>query len=117
MKLVLATVTLSMLMIGGAAAQVAPLDGQYVCIQNCRGPGFAYVTQNRDDLNLVNEAGVPSRAWVDYPGHIWADNWDMGAIYSADALTIQFDNGSVWRRSVAVLPPPPPPPPPLSSRG
>lgn len=114
MKLVLATVALFVLMIGGAAAQVAVLDGQYVCVQDCLGPGIAYVTQNGWDMNLVNEAGEPSRAWVDHPGHIWADNWHMGAIYSADDLTIQFDNGSVWRRYVPV---PPPPPPPLRSRG
>jgi hypothetical protein len=25
------------------------------------------------DMNLVNEAGLPSRAWVDYPGHLWAE--------------------------------------------
>jgi hypothetical protein len=117
MKLVLATAALFALMTGGAAAQEAEfLTGQFVCIQNCTGPGLAYVTQNGWDLRLVNEAGVPSRAWIDYRGHIWADNWDMGAIYSADGLTIQFDNGAVWRRYVAV-PPPPLPPPPLRSRG
>ena len=114
MKLALATVGLFVLMIGGAAAQAAFLNGQYQCVQNCLGPGLAFVTQNGWDLNLVNEAGVPSRAWIDHSGHIWADNWHMGAVYSADGVSIQFDNGAVWERYV---PPPPPPPPPLRRRG
>jgi hypothetical protein len=114
MKLVPAAAVLFALMTGGASAQEF-LTGQYLCVQNCSGPGLAYVTQNEWDLNLVNEAGVPSRAWIDHPGHIWADNWHLGAIYSADGLTIQFNNGAVWRRYVAL--PPAPPPPPLRSRG
>lgn len=87
--------------IRSASAQVpVPLSGQYQCLQNCRGPGFAYVTQYGWDLNVVNEAGQPSRAWIDYPGHIWAQSWQEGAVYSADGLTIQFDDGTVWQRYV-----------------
>jgi len=93
-----------------ASAQVPNLSGPFQCIQNCQGSGVAIVTQNGWDLNLVNEIGTPSRAWVDWPGHIWAQTWNMGAVYSPDATTIQFDNGTVWRRYV-------PPPPPLNSRG
>ncbi len=101
-----------------AAAQAPDLSGPYQCVQGCAaGPGGpagpptpAYVTQNGWDLNLVNEAGIPSRAWIDWPGHIWAQNWDEGAVYSADGMTIQFDRGTVWRRIVALPPPPPPPP-------
>jgi hypothetical protein len=52
---------------------------------------------------LVNEIGVPSRAWVDWPGHIWAQSWNEGAIYSPDGMTIQFDRGTVWHR---ILPQP-----------
>ena len=63
-------------------------------------PAFAYLTQADWELNLVNEAGVPSRAWIDYPGHIWVAAWNEGAFYSADGMTIQFDNGSVWQRVV-----------------
>jgi hypothetical protein len=98
-----------------AEAQYINLSGQYQCVQACRGPGAAFVTQNRWELNLVNEVGQPSRAWIDYPGHIWAQYWDIGAVYSPDGLMIQFDNGSVWQR-VVLVPVPPPPPPPLRSR-
>jgi hypothetical protein len=83
-----------------AQAQVLNLSGQYQCVQGCRGPGPAYVTQNGWDLNLVDEIGQPSRAWIDWPGHLWARNWNEGAVYSPDGMTIQFDNGSVWQRFV-----------------
>jgi len=95
-----------------ADAQVIDLSGEFTCVRNCLAgpdggpPALAYVTQNGWDLNLVNEAGVPSRAWVDLQGHIWAERWQEGAIYSPDGLTIQFDRGSVWQR---YFPPPPQP--------
>jgi hypothetical protein len=93
-----------------ADAQVLDLSGPYQCVQNCLvGPSGtptpAYVTQNGWDLNLVNEAGDASRAWIDWPGHIWAQNWNEGAVYSADGTVIQFDRGIVWQR-VVELPPP-----------
>jgi hypothetical protein len=99
MKGLAALVVLSGLGISCACAQVpAALSGQYQCLQNCRGPGLAYVTQYGWNLNLVNEAGQPSRAWIDYSGHIWAQSWNEGAVYSPDGLTIQFDDGTVWQR-------------------
>jgi hypothetical protein len=57
----------------GASAQVLNLTGQFQCVRLCLAapPAFAYLTQADWELNLVNEAGVPSRAWIDYPGHIW----------------------------------------------
>jgi len=85
---------------GGAHAQWADLNGRYRCVENCLGPGNAFITQQGWDMNLVNEAGLPSRAWVDYPGHIWAENWGEGAFFSPDGLTVQFDNGSVWQRVI-----------------
>lgn len=91
------------------AQAVINLSGQFECVQGCRGPGPAYITQNGWELNLVNEIGQPSRAWVDYPGHIWSQYWNVGAVYSPDGMTVQFDNGSVWRRYV--------PPPTLTTRG
>jgi hypothetical protein len=109
MKMLGAVFAFSVLAATDASAQ-ALLTGQYQCVQNCQGPGLAFVTQNLWDLNLVNEAGAPSRAWIDYPGHFWAEPWHVGAIYSPDGLRIQFDSGAVWLRYVPLPPPPPPPP-------
>jgi hypothetical protein len=97
----------------GASAQEL-LSGQYQCVQNCTGPQMVYITQNGWDMNLVNEAGQPSRAWIDHPGHIWAERWNEGAVISPDGFAIQFDDGTVWQRFVPV---PPPPPPVLRRRG
>ena len=101
---VIALVVLSILAVTDASAQVANLSGPYQCVQNCRGPGPATVTQNGSELNLVNEIGEPSRAWIDWPGHIWAQYWNEGAVYTPDGMTIQFDRGSVWQR---IVEPPP----------
>jgi hypothetical protein len=81
-------------------AQEVNLTGPYHCVTNCAGSGPAIVTQNGWDLNLVNEIGMPSRGWVDWPGHIWVQSWNEGAIYSPDGMTIQFDRGTVWQRTV-----------------
>src|SRR6516165_1334260 len=95
-----------------AAPVVAPgvgggLSGQFQCIAGCAGVvGPAFITQNGWDLNLVNEIGQPSRAWIDWPGHIWVQNWNEGAVYSADGMTIQFDNGTVWAKNVILVVPP-----------
>jgi len=94
-----------------ASAQLIDLSGRYRCVQNCRQipPQPAFVAQNGTELNLVNEAGEPTRAWVDWRGHIWAAAWNEGAIYSPDGLVIQFDRGTVWQRELepAVLIPVP----------
>jgi hypothetical protein len=94
-----------------ASAQNVNLSGRYVCVEMCRG-GFlgapAYVTQNGWDMNILNEAGEPSRAWIDWPGHIWAQNYQEGAIVSPDGMLIQFDRGTVWQRDLGLPPPPPP---------
>ena len=89
-----------------AAPGVGPgLSGQFRCIAGCAGglAGPAFVTQNGWDLNLVNEIGQPSRAWIDYPGHIWVRSWNEGAVYSTDGMTIQFDNGTVWAKNVILI--------------
>ena len=88
-----------------ALAQEINLTGRYQCVQNCVAvePGrFAFVTQNGREINLVNEAGMASRAWVDYPGRIWVDRAQVGAVYSPDGMVIQFDNGTIWQRFVEV---------------
>ena len=92
-----------------ASAQVPNLSGPYQCVQGCAAPptALAFVTQNGWDLNLVNEIGMASRAWVDWPGHIWAQAWNQGAIYSPDGTTLQFDSGGVWHRYVPLPAPPP----------
>ena len=101
---VIALTALSVLAVTDASAQLANLSGSYQCVQNCGAPGPAFVTQNGVDLNLVNELGQPSRAWIDWPGHIWVQYWNEGAVYTPDGMTIQFDRGSVWQRIVEPTP-------------
>lgn len=90
------------------SAQVLDLSGPYRCVQGCIEGLIdqpAFITQRGWDLSLVNEAGMPSRAWIDRPGHIWVDSAHEGAIYSVDGMTIQFDRGTVWQRNLAALTP------------
>jgi hypothetical protein len=89
------------------ASQVLNVSGQFRCVSGCiDGLGApTLVTQNGWDLNVVNGIGQSSRAWIDRPGHIWVQSWNEGAIYSPDGMTIQFDNGVVWRRDVALVVP------------
>jgi hypothetical protein len=54
---------------------------------------------------VVNDAGEASRAWIDYPGRIWIQQANQGAIYSPDGLTVQFDRGTIWQRAFDVPPP------------
>ena len=113
MKAVLAAIAVSAtMMASGASAQNANLSGRWQCMALCLGPtgGFSFITQNGWDLNLVNESGTASRAWVDYPGHIWIDRAQEGAIYSPDGFTLQFDRGTIWQRAPEM-------PPPAQSRG
>lgn len=119
-KLIAATALLACAGIGiattGASAQdVVNLSGEFTCVQGCmnNSPGPAFVTQNGWTMNFVNEAGQPTRAWIDRPGHIWTDFWQEGATYSPDGMSIVFDSGSVWQRGFV---PPPPPLPPMPVR-
>ena len=94
-----------------ALAEEVNLTGRWLCVQNCvtMEPGhFAFITQNGREINVVNEVGMASRAWIDYPGRIWLDRPQVGAVYAPDGMTIQYDNGTIWQRAVEVLPPPPP---------
>jgi hypothetical protein len=91
-----------------ASAQGVNLTGRYVCVAVCT-PGlqgqFAFITQNGWEMNVVNDAGEASRAWIDYPGRIWIQQANQGAIYSPDGLTVQFDRGTIWQRAFDVPPP------------
>jgi len=101
----------------GASAQVLNLTGQFQCVVGCVAAPVApaYITQADWQLNLVNEVGIPSRGWIDYPGHLWVEAWNEGAVYSPDGMTIQFDRGTVWQR-VVELPLPPAPLPVIRHR-
>jgi len=108
-----AVAMLAFLVASEASAQSVNLTGTYKCVEACRAglAGYsAFITQNGPDLNLLNEAGQPSRAWPDWfapATRIWIDAWNEGAVYSPDGMTIQFDNGTIWQRDLG--PPPPPP--------
>ncbi len=95
-----------------ASAQNANLSGRWQCMALCLGPpgGFAFITQNGWDMNILNDVGESSRAWIDYPGHIWIDRSNQGAIFSPSGFTLQFDRGTIWQRA-------PDMPPPLRNRG
>jgi hypothetical protein len=117
MKTILTSLVLLMTVLASSAsAQWVNLSGRWQCVAMCLGPSGspAFITQNGWEMNVLNEFGVPSRAWIDHPGHIWVERARVGGIYSPDGLTLQFDNGTVWQR-VPDLPPLPPPP--LRSRG
>jgi hypothetical protein len=108
MRTVLRAIAMSAAVVAtGASAQGVNLTGPYRCVAGCAGPGLAFITQNGWELNLVNEVGQPSRGWVDYPGRLWIARANLGAIYSPDGTTIQFDNGTIWRRAPEGPPPPP----------
>jgi hypothetical protein len=53
-----------------ASAQGLNLSGRWQCVALCLGPpgSIAFITQYGWELNVVNDAGESSRAWVDYPG-------------------------------------------------
>jgi hypothetical protein len=103
MKLITAIAVATALVGTQASAQGVDLTGRYRCVQYCQ-LGFeaqpAFVTQNGWNMNILNEAGAPSRAWIDWPGHIWVQSWYEGAVYSPDGMTIQFDRGAVWQRDL-----------------
>jgi hypothetical protein len=103
MKIASALALTAALVATAASAQGVNLSGRFLCVQLCEQSlegQPAFITQNGWNLNLLNEAGEPSRAWVDWVGHIWVDRWNEGAIYSPDGMTVQFDRGTVWQRDV-----------------
>lgn len=100
---VLAVAAFAALLSSSASAQVLDLAGTYRCVVGCETAGFgqaAFISQSGWNLRIVNEAGIPARAWIDWPGHIWVQYVDEGAVYSADGMTIQFDDGTIWERDI-----------------
>jgi hypothetical protein len=109
MRVVLSAVAVAAALVATeAAAQGVNLSGRWRCVELCSGPpgGFGYITQNGWEMNVVNDAGMGSRAWVDYPGRVWVQSANQGAIYSPDGSTLQFDSGAVWQRAPDIPPPP-----------
>jgi hypothetical protein len=102
MRVLLAAIAVSTAVVStGASAQGVNLSGRWRCVELCLGApgGFAFITQNGWELNIVNDIGAPSRAWVDYPGRIWIEQANEGAIYSPDGVTLQYDRGTIWQRA------------------
>ena len=87
-----------------ASAQAVNLTGIYKCVDKCRGGLPAQITQNGAQLNILTEAGTPSRAWPDWfspTSRIWIEALHEAAVYSPDGMRIQFDNGTIWLRSLS----------------
>jgi len=67
-----------------ASAQGVNLTGQFRCVQLCSA-GLqgqpASSPRTAETMNLLNEAGEPSRAWIDLSGHIWAENLARGRAF------------------------------------
>ena len=90
-----------------ASAQSVNLTGRWQCVASCAAPpgNFAFITQNGWEINMVSDMGVASRAWFNWPGCIWVERANEGAIYFPDGFTLQFDRGTVWQRAPQVSPP------------
>jgi hypothetical protein len=80
----------------GTQDRVPNLSGLYRCVRNCAGASLARITAYGWNLLLTNELGQTTKAWIDWPGHIWMPALNEGAVYSPDGFTIQFNRGSVW---------------------
>lgn len=100
---IMALAALGALAATGASAQavgtqtwVPNLSGVYRCVHNCAGIRLVHIAQNGRQLDLTNESGQPSTAWIESPGHIWTQSLNEGAVYSPDGFTIQFNHGMVW---------------------
>jgi hypothetical protein len=80
----------------GSQEDIPDLSGVYRCVRECSGPGLIRIAQVGRELGVVNELGQPGRGWIKWPGRIWMESWQEGAVYSPTAFTIQFDRGTVW---------------------
>jgi hypothetical protein len=80
----------------GTQSWAPNLSGLYRCVQNCAGAQLGRIVARGWQLTLTGESGETTRAWIDWPGHIWVPALHEGAVYSADGFTIQFERGRVW---------------------
>jgi hypothetical protein len=106
MRVLFSAIALSAALVATDASAQVNLTGRYRCVELCQGPGgYAYITQNGWEMNIVNDVGEASRAWLDYPGRIWVDRANQGAVFSPDGMRVQFDRGTVWERAPDLPPP------------
>jgi hypothetical protein len=103
MRPVLWVLAASVALIGAASAQDVNLTGRYRCVQGCvaQEGDFATATQHGWDLDLVNEAGVSAKAWIDRAGHIL-----VGSLARGREIFARRDDHPIrrWRRLAEVRP-------------
>jgi hypothetical protein len=95
--------TLTAIFVTEASAQVVDLTGRYRCIQVCSVGSIGksgYVTQSEGSLNVRSQTGASSWASIDwFSSHrMWLEDWNEGAVFSADGMIIRFDRGTIWQR-------------------
>ena len=108
MRSILSAVSMTAALVAtDVSAQSVNLTGRWQCVASCVAPpgSYAFITQNGWEINVVNELGVPSRAWFNWPGRIWVERANEGAVYSPNGSTLQFDRGTVWQRAPELPPP------------
>jgi hypothetical protein len=94
--------TLAAIFVTEASAQVVDLTGRYRCIQVCSAGSIGksgYVTRGEWGLNVRSETGASSRSWIQWfsPHRMWLEDWNEGAVFSADGMIIRFDRGTIWQ--------------------
>ena len=72
----------------GTQSWAPNLSGLYRCVHSCAGPRLGRIVARGWQLILTAENGETTRAWIDWPGHIWVPALKEGAVYSADGFTI-----------------------------
>ena len=95
--------TFTAIFVTEASAQVVDLTGRYRCIQACSVGSIGksgYVTRSEWGLNVRSQTGASSRSWIDWfsPHRMWLEDWNEGAVFSADGMIIRFDRGTIWQR-------------------
>lgn len=108
MRVILSTVSMAAALVATeVSAQSVNLTGRWQCVAFCVAPPgrYAFITQNGWEINVVNKSGVASRAWFNWPGRIWVERANEGAVYSPNGFTLQFDRGTVWQRAPELPPP------------